>query len=109
MVTISKTPSQTATPAVTINPNNQEMNSDYEKCREERIKQNLERMQKLGIYDLSLKLKSIKPNRYKKNNNQNKTPNCCVSPLPSSVPTRRSSRFLFLFFFFYVFKVKLCF
>ncbi|PWA94173.1 zinc-finger domain of monoamine-oxidase A repressor R1 [Artemisia annua] len=76
----------------------QEMKScDYEKCREERIKENLERMQKLGIHDLSLKLKSIKPNhnnnRKRRNYNQdNKTPKC-VSPLmSSSVPTRRSSR-----------------
>ncbi|KAJ9564246.1 hypothetical protein OSB04_000212 [Centaurea solstitialis] len=68
--------------------------SDYEKCREERIKQNLERMQKLGIYDLSLKMRSIKPNAFRKknNNNENKTPNRCFPPLPSSVPTRRSSR-----------------
>ncbi|KAJ9564097.1 hypothetical protein OSB04_000063 [Centaurea solstitialis] len=68
--------------------------SDYEKCREERIKQNLERMEKLGIYDLSLKMRSIKPNaiRKKNNNNENKTPNRCFPPLPSSVPTRRSSR-----------------
>ncbi|KAI3824122.1 hypothetical protein L1987_05571 [Smallanthus sonchifolius] len=93
-----------STPA-TINPNNQtnstystpNVSSDYEKCREQRIKENLERMQKLGIYDLSLKLKSVKPNSYRKNNrplstNQNKTPNCSVPPLPSSVPTRRSSR-----------------
>ncbi|KVI02654.1 cell division cycle-associated protein 7-like [Cynara cardunculus var. scolymus] len=95
-----------ATTPVTVNPRNQEMNSDYstpkvssdyEKCREERIKQNLERMQKLGIYDLSLKLRSIKPNTNRKNNkplstNQNKTPNRCIPPLPSSVPARRSSR-----------------
>ncbi|KAK1423377.1 hypothetical protein QVD17_18679 [Tagetes erecta] len=103
MVSINNTPTQTP---VTLNPNNPQMNftdstpnpsSDYEKCREQRIKENLERMQKLGIYDLSLKMKSVKPNCYRKNNkpfsaNQNKTPNRCVSPLPSSVPTRRSSR-----------------
>ncbi|CAH2049777.1 unnamed protein product [Thlaspi arvense] len=35
--------------------------SGYEQFREERIKANLERMQQLGIVDLSLKLKSIKP------------------------------------------------
>ncbi|KAI3717034.1 hypothetical protein L1987_68348 [Smallanthus sonchifolius] len=85
-----------ATPA-TVNPNKQQTNSaysnpnvssDYEKCREQRIKENLERMQKLGIYDLSLKMKSVKPNRYRKNNkplstNQNKTPNCCSTPAVS--------------------------
>ncbi|GJX06819.1 zinc-finger domain of monoamine-oxidase A repressor R1 [Tanacetum coccineum] len=77
----------------------QEMKScDYEKCREERIKENLERMQKLGIYDLSLKLKSIKPNnnnnnRKRRNYNQdNKTPKCLSPLLTSSLPARRSSR-----------------
>ncbi|KAJ0450475.1 putative transcription factor C2H2 family [Helianthus annuus] len=95
--------SQEPSTMVTMNNNNiQETtptaSSDYEKCREERIKENLERMQKLGIYDLSLKLKSVKPNSYRKNNkllsnNQIKTPdNRCIPPLPSSVPTRRSSR-----------------
>ncbi|KAI3699623.1 hypothetical protein L2E82_44047 [Cichorium intybus] len=103
MVAMSNTaaqPIEIATP-VTVNPNNQKMNSnestpnvssDYEKCREQRIKENLERMQKLGIYDLSLKLKSMKPNTHRKNNKPYKTPNRCISPLPSSVPSRRSSR-----------------
>ncbi|KAL8229212.1 hypothetical protein R6Q57_014112 [Mikania cordata] len=103
MVTINDV--EAATP-VTVNPNNEETNptdstpkasSDYEKCREQRIKQNLERMQKLGIFDLSLKLKSIKPNIYRKNNKPSpidhcKTPNSSIPHLPSSVPTRRSSR-----------------
>ncbi|KAD7117819.1 hypothetical protein E3N88_05087 [Mikania micrantha] len=105
MVTINDV--EAATP-VTVNPNNEETNptdsdstpkasSDYEKCREQRIKQNLERMQKLGIFDLSLKLKSIKPNSYRKNNkplsiDHCKTPNPSIPHLPSSVPTRRSSR-----------------
>ncbi|KAI3503135.1 hypothetical protein L1887_31571 [Cichorium endivia] len=103
MVAMSNTaaqPIETATP-VAVNPNNQKMSSnestpnvssDYEKCREQRIKENLERMQKLGIYDLSLKLKSMKPNTHRKNNKPYKTPNRCISPLPSSVPSRRSSR-----------------
>ncbi|KAK9064853.1 hypothetical protein SSX86_016235 [Deinandra increscens subsp. villosa] len=96
-------PPEAVTP-VTLNPNNHQMNStdstpkassDYEKCREERIKQNLERMQKLGIYDLSLKMKSIKPNTHRRKNIKplSATPNrCSIPPLPSSVPTRRSSR-----------------
>nr|GEX00479.1 hypothetical protein [Tanacetum cinerariifolium]GEX84188.1 hypothetical protein [Tanacetum cinerariifolium] len=71
----------------------QEMKScDYENCREERIKENLERMQKLGIYDLSLKLKSIKPinnNSNRKRRNYNK---CLSPPFTSSLPARRSSR-----------------
>ncbi|CAH1429578.1 unnamed protein product [Lactuca virosa] len=103
MVTMSDTATQpldTSTP-VAVTPNTQTMNysdstpklsSDYEKCREQRIKENLERMQKLGIHDLSLKLKSMKPNTHRRNNKPYKTPNRCISPFPSSVPSRRSSR-----------------
>ncbi|XP_027076561.2 uncharacterized protein [Coffea arabica] len=66
--------------------------SEYEQSREERIKQNLERMQKLGIFDLSLKLKSLKPAP------PNPNPSCTrrnlrhFSPLPPPGPIRRSSR-----------------
>uniref|UniRef100_M4D5G8 Zinc-finger domain-containing protein n=2 Tax=Brassica campestris TaxID=3711 RepID=M4D5G8_BRACM len=70
------------------------MNSIYEKCREERIKENLQRMQNLGIMDLSLKLKSgTRPakRRYTKaaasNPDLRSTP-----PLQLTVSTRRSSR-----------------
>ncbi|KAM7474945.1 hypothetical protein LguiB_022188 [Lonicera macranthoides] len=57
----------------------------YEQFREQRIKANLERMQKLGIMDLSKKLKSeFKPPPKPKNPSQQKP------PLPP--PSRRSSR-----------------
>ncbi|KAL3833386.1 hypothetical protein ACJIZ3_008122 [Penstemon smallii] len=64
--------------------------SGYEQLREERIKGNAERMQKLGIFDLSRKLKSsIKrtPNRP----SNRKTPRS-QSLIPTSGPVRRSSR-----------------
>ncbi|KAF7135745.1 hypothetical protein RHSIM_Rhsim08G0106600 [Rhododendron simsii] len=63
--------------------------SDYEQAREQRIKENRERMEKLGIFDLSLKFKSAKPAR---NNSLNGKPSRCLSPLPPRGPTRRSSR-----------------
>ncbi|XP_057501703.1 uncharacterized protein LOC130785535 [Actinidia eriantha] len=84
-----------------VNPNNHQIDengrtqtkdtqkvSDYEHLREERIKENLERMQKLGIFDLSLKIKSVKPTR---KNTITKTPRS-LSPLPRPGPVRRSSR-----------------
>ncbi|XP_071703758.1 uncharacterized protein [Rutidosis leptorrhynchoides] len=90
MVTVG----DTVTP-MTVNPNDQQMNlndsSDYEKCRQQRIKENLERMQKLGIYDLSLKMKSVKPNTNRRNFKPI-NPNLNKTPLPSPGPTRRSSR-----------------
>ncbi|CAL9228237.1 unnamed protein product [Arabidopsis halleri] len=65
--------------------------SIYEKCREDRIKENLQRMQNLGIFDLSLKLKSdIRPAKRRYcNSNPNPGPD---TPLQLSVSTRRSSR-----------------
>ncbi|KAL3616468.1 hypothetical protein CASFOL_039858 [Castilleja foliolosa] len=64
--------------------------SDYELSREERIKENKERLQKLGIFDLSLKLNAFSrptPKRsYQKKNLQ------FQSPLQPSGPVRRSSR-----------------
>ncbi|KAK6129050.1 hypothetical protein DH2020_037211 [Rehmannia glutinosa] len=63
--------------------------SEYELTREERIKENRERMQKLGIFDLSLKLKDLKPTP--KRAYHRKTP-LDQSPLPPSGPVRRSSR-----------------
>ncbi|EEF40047.1 uncharacterized protein LOC8260559 [Ricinus communis] len=64
--------------------------SPYEQSRKERIKANLERMQKLGIVDLSLKLKSLtSPKRTPRNTpSSQKHP----SPLQPSGPLRRSSR-----------------
>ena len=74
--------------------------SQYELSREQRIKENLERMQKLGILDLSLKLKSVIPSNTKRNprnhsNNNNCTTTPRPSPAPPSGPTRRSSRFFY--------------
>ncbi|KAF8098953.1 hypothetical protein N665_0255s0029 [Sinapis alba] len=72
--------------------------SIYEKCREERIKENLQRMQNLGIMDLSLKLKSgIQPakRRYTKadsNPDLRSSARNTPPPLQLSVSTRRSSR-----------------
>ncbi|KAL6526198.1 hypothetical protein OROMI_029838 [Orobanche minor] len=63
--------------------------SEYELTREERIKENRERMQKLGIVDLSLKLNALNPTR--KRAYERKTPQA-QSPLPPSGPVRRSSR-----------------
>lgn len=79
--------------------------SEYEQSREERIKENLERMRKLGIFDLSLEVKAIKPNKTRK------TPQrLSVSPLPPSQPTRRSSRYTHSFLpFFLVFTFLLFF
>ncbi|RAL40171.1 hypothetical protein DM860_008311 [Cuscuta australis] len=72
-----------------IHTQKETMGSEYEHFREERIKENLERMRKLGIFDLSLRFKSIKPNICSKSR---KTPQIPSSPLPSPLPARRSSR-----------------
>lgn len=68
--------------------------SEYEQSREERIKQNRERMQKLGIIDLSLQFKAHKPStatRSRKPPPSRSTP-LNPSPLPCPGPVRRSSR-----------------
>ncbi|XP_065876701.1 uncharacterized protein [Euphorbia lathyris] len=67
--------------------------SPYERSREERIKANLERMQKLGISDLSLKLKSLTspPKRTKRTYTKRASPLPPLHPSPSE-PRRRSSR-----------------
>ncbi|XP_015063848.1 uncharacterized protein LOC107009091 [Solanum pennellii] len=64
---------------------NTQKNSEYEQLREKRIKENLERMQKLGIFDISLKLKPVRTPIVRK------TPQR-LSPVQRSGPTRRSSR-----------------
>ncbi|KAL1538933.1 hypothetical protein AAHA92_27618 [Salvia divinorum] len=61
--------------------------SDYELCREERIRENRERMQKLGIFSLSQKLNASKPTPVRA---YRKAPRL-HSP-SSAGPTRRSSR-----------------
>ncbi|XP_059293759.1 uncharacterized protein LOC132046932 [Lycium ferocissimum] len=69
-----------------VDDGNTQKNSEYEQLREKRIKENLERMEKLGIFDISLKLKSTRKPTVRK------TPQR-ISPLqPSSGPSRRSSR-----------------
>ncbi|CAM8907841.1 unnamed protein product [Rhodiola kirilowii] len=67
---------------------------DYEQTREKRIKENMERMQKLGISDMSLQLKSAimssKPARKRKALDFKNTPVREADVFPR--PTRRSSR-----------------
>ncbi|XP_010548388.1 PREDICTED: uncharacterized protein LOC104819826 [Tarenaya hassleriana] len=68
--------------------------SRYEQCREERIKENLQRMQSLGILDLSLKLRSeTRPAKRPFGNSDSgrKSTRGCP-PVQLSGPTRRSSR-----------------
>lgn len=66
--------------------------SGYEQFRDQRIKENMERMQKLGILDLSHKLKSntapSKRNPTPRNPSEKKT----LNTLPLSASPRRSSR-----------------
>ncbi|KAF5745658.1 hypothetical protein HS088_TW07G01250 [Tripterygium wilfordii] len=64
--------------------------SGYEQSREQRIKDNKEKMQKLGIFDLSLKLKPriVKKTGRINGSSEKKSQN----PLPDSAPARRSSR-----------------
>ncbi|KAH6810251.1 Zinc-finger domain of monoamine-oxidase A repressor R1 [Perilla frutescens var. frutescens] len=65
--------------------------SEYELCREERIRENRERMQKLGIFDLTQKLSSLKSPSVRPP--RRKTPRLHSPPPPSSSgPVRRSSR-----------------
>ncbi|XP_047311786.1 cell division cycle-associated protein 7-like [Impatiens glandulifera] len=62
----------------------------YEKLRESRIKENQERMQNLGLFDLSLKMKSVKPTRNNNFSAHKKSPS--LPFVPSTEPRRRSSR-----------------
>ncbi|KAL5708121.1 hypothetical protein ACHQM5_018949 [Ranunculus cassubicifolius] len=64
--------------------------SGYEQIREQRIKENMERMQKLGLFDLSSKLNSAISSSKKPRTFQKRSPPS--SPLHSSLPPRRSSR-----------------
>lgn len=73
----------------------------YEEFREQRIKENKERMKKLGIFDLSLRLKSqSRPNKKAlRNVSTQKKPQ---DPLTLSASPRRSSRYyVFLLDFFF--------
>ncbi|XP_022947432.1 uncharacterized protein LOC111451293 isoform X1 [Cucurbita moschata] len=62
----------------------------YEQLRDQRVKENLKRMQKLGIVELSLKLKSTAAasKRLRKNSSEKEPPNGS----PADEPPRRSSR-----------------
>ncbi|XP_050364415.1 uncharacterized protein LOC126783071 [Argentina anserina] len=60
--------------------------SNYEKIREQRIKENLARMQNMGIFALSRQLNSFKPKPPRQ------SPASDRPKAHSSVPTRRSSR-----------------
>lgn len=75
--------------------NNEKKMNEYERLREERIKENFERMKQLGILDLSLKLKTAtkpKPTSKYNNGSSSATP-LRVSPISRHVgPVRRSSR-----------------
>lgn len=68
---------------------------EYEKVREKRIKENTERMQKLGIFDLSLKLKA--PLRKTPRKVSSSTAKKTKTPRPLSAPPRRSSRYFSFF------------
>ncbi|KAL8160442.1 hypothetical protein V2J09_001979 [Rumex salicifolius] len=74
----------------TLDPLNHGSPAGYEQQREQRIKENLQRMQKLGIADLSLKLKtSVAAKRAPRNfSSERKTP---IRVLANE-PRRRSSR-----------------
>lgn len=63
----------------------------YEQFRDQRIKENKERMQKLGLHDLSLKLKAQlgRPKKTPGIVSFEKKPH---TPLPVSASPRRSSR-----------------
>ena len=73
--------------------------SNYEQTREQRIKENRERLQKLGIVDLTLQLNSlVSTKRIPRRNFDRKTPIKSL-PLASADPPRRSSRFETLNFY----------
>lgn len=81
-------------------------NSEYEQLREKRIKENLERMEKLGIFDMSLKLKPTRTPAVRR------TPQR-LSPLQPTGPARRSSRYTLPFYciccvFVCLFLLKCC-
>lgn len=72
-------------------PHEQKKNmSEYELSREQRIRENRERMGKLGIFDLSLTLKLNNNNKRSYSSHKLRTPPSLPNP---SAPVRRSSRF----------------
>ncbi|KAK9286364.1 hypothetical protein L1049_014758 [Liquidambar formosana] len=85
----SQNPNQQKDNEETLSSGNGEI-SGYEKCRDQRIKENMQRMQKLGILDLSLKLQPPKSSSTR--NASHKTNPKSPPLLPPSEPPRRSSR-----------------
>ncbi|MED6167391.1 hypothetical protein PIB30_002362 [Stylosanthes scabra] len=74
--------------AATLPNDHQHQMLDYELSRQQRIRENQERLGKLGIFDLSLKLKSSNLPSKRTRSSTPKTP----PTLPRSGPVRRSSR-----------------
>ncbi|KAJ4963658.1 hypothetical protein NE237_023597 [Protea cynaroides] len=85
----SKEASNDKTP---VSSTQEQEGSGYEQFREKRIRENMERLHKLGVLDLSLKLKSSipTPKCTSRNTRERKAPNSSLL-LPSE-PPRRSSR-----------------
>lgn len=92
MVTTGKRFQSEEIPATTKKMNTTTEAYSYEQTREQTIRENKERMQKLGILDLSVKLKSelLPPKRSPRYTPERRTPKHST-PVPSSEP-RRSSR-----------------
>ena len=67
--------------------------SDYELSREQRIRENRERMGKLGIFDLSLSLKLHNNNKTHRTTSRSSIKSKTPPTIKLSAPTRRSSRF----------------
>jgi len=65
--------------------------SHYEQIREQRMKENAERMHKLGLLKLSGNLKKTPTSR----------PSVKKNPLPSNESERRSSRYYIPFYYFH--------
>lgn len=72
--------------------------AEYEQSREQRIKENLERMQKLGILDLS---RNLKPN--KTLNSKPKTIRTQKPPLSSPRRSTRSTYYIHCSFFLIIY------
>ncbi|CAA7387682.1 unnamed protein product [Spirodela intermedia] len=66
---------------------------EYERCREERIRENMERMQKMGILDLALKFKSsVSGSSPASKGLQSRRSTPSPAKLTKDLPPRRSSR-----------------
>ncbi|XP_027362661.1 cell division cycle-associated protein 7 [Abrus precatorius] len=87
----TRTPDSAGTPQAVSHDDQHHKVSEYELSREQRIRQNRERMGKLGIFDLSLslKLKSHPPST-SRSTHKPKTPPSLYPSAPA--PLRRSSR-----------------